>query len=729
MFDENGVDIELAPITILTGKNSAGKSSIVKAIAVLNHFLAQIKRDKENDRAIKLNNYKIQFNELFEGTLGNFESVLHHETKECRITFEYVIHSTMLFEDVKVSISFKDADEDKDDKHLHYGIVCKFCVKSLQDDNIYFSDEDGFFCYNLNYVKEKFFDFAIGESLSHIYLGVSSDEEMSREERRKKANLAKDELVKLDEKKLKNIYRYLRDPFSSKKPIIHDINTLEEFMSFLNEGKQIFYIPVINECLKGLVKEEISAKVEDILNYNKTLDDAEKYVIRRFISDIVAKDKDIDEFWIEQENKYLESVGKANNQTEEQNFICKFLQFAQKGVRLPNTVSLEVGDSLWGNYPGLWITKNDDKEKKAKEIEKWKNVPLDTFPKMYEVLMRLNAAYENWMMNTHINYSPRVIYSYEDGIEHPAGRYRHYVYQLLCEYASRVIESVLFPIWTESFIYIPSSRALPKRLYTSDTGKDFYSTLNSYLIAKTEYDNYLTSFRGSNKKEYITDSFLNKWIGKEGFDICKSISVESVMGSAIIVKLIKDDGTEVFLTDEGYGLTQLVSMLISIETAILKAKGVKYNNYYHLADLDGLNTSKFYFEQQTIAVEEPEIHLHPAFQSKLTDMFVAASEYNIHFIVETHSEYLVRKIQKLVAIKTLEDKEILSSSEGIDSNNVSIYYLYDADITKRPNTSTPQILKIELDKNGYPQEPFGAGFFDVADDLSMDLLTLQIKNK
>ena len=25
VFDENGVDIELAPITILTGKNSAGK--------------------------------------------------------------------------------------------------------------------------------------------------------------------------------------------------------------------------------------------------------------------------------------------------------------------------------------------------------------------------------------------------------------------------------------------------------------------------------------------------------------------------------------------------------------------------------------------------------------------------------------------------------------------------------------------------------------------------------
>ena len=52
VFDENGVKIELAPITILTGKNSAGKSSIVKAITLLDSFLKQVKwaksRGEEN---------------------------------------------------------------------------------------------------------------------------------------------------------------------------------------------------------------------------------------------------------------------------------------------------------------------------------------------------------------------------------------------------------------------------------------------------------------------------------------------------------------------------------------------------------------------------------------------------------------------------------------------------------------------------------------------------------
>ena len=42
VFDENGVTFELNPITIMTGSNSSGKSTLVKAIFLLNSFLAQV---------------------------------------------------------------------------------------------------------------------------------------------------------------------------------------------------------------------------------------------------------------------------------------------------------------------------------------------------------------------------------------------------------------------------------------------------------------------------------------------------------------------------------------------------------------------------------------------------------------------------------------------------------------------------------------------------------------
>lgn len=727
VFDDNGVDIELAPITILTGKNSAGKSSVVKAISILNSFLEQIRRDKENGKAIMLHKYKIQFNELFEGTLGNFTDILHRGSANHCITLEYDIHSTMLFEDVKVSFSFKDADEGKDDNHLHYGVVSNFCVKTLQDEIIYLSNEEGELICNLNIFKNRFADFAMGEFLANTYLGAFSVEGESREQRRDREKEAKENLDEwFDEKTRKNIFRYLRDPMSRKEPIVTNGNFIGIIAS-LNEGKQIIEIPVIEECLVEYNNEEIPEKVEEILKDNITLDDAEKFVVREFISNIVASRKRIDEFWKDQENLYLESAGNIKNRTEDQKVISKIEKLGGKAVCLPNTFTFAIGDDLWKNYPGIWIIEDEEKEKKEQEIEQWKNRPVDTFPKMYEVLMRLNAAYVEWKRKSQSDYSPSNLYTYEEGIEHPAGQYSHYAYQMLCEYASRTIESVLFPIWTENFKYIPSSRALPKRIYTPETGAEFYSTLQKYLIAKTEYEDYQNSFRGSNKKEYVANTFLNKWIGKEGFDIGESISVNSVMGSAIVVKLKKNDGTEVFLTDEGFGLTQLISILIKIETTILQARGVKYNDYVDQSSLDNLNTLKFYYEQQTIAVEEPEIHLHPAFQSKLADMFISAMEYNIHFIVETHSEYMIRKLQKLVAQKNLETKGILMSSKGVDRNTISIYYLYDANPDKRDGN--PQVQKIGLKENGLPTKPFGPGFFDVADDLSMDLFTLKMQDK
>ena len=98
----------------------------------------------------------------------------------------------------------------------------------------------------------------------------------------------------------------------------------------------------------------------------------------------------------------------------------------------------------------------------------------------------------------------------------------------------------------------------------------------------------------------------------------------------------------------------------------------------------------------TIYVEEPEVHLHPKYQSLLADMFVEAyQKYNIHFIIETHSEYLIRKLQVLVA-----DKE-----NKLTPNDVSLNYV------EKDKNGISTNRKIELE-DGRLSEPFGPGFFD-----------------
>ena len=131
-------------------------------------------------------------------------------------------------------------------------------------------------------------------------------------------------------------------------------------------------------------------------------------------------------------------------------------------------------------------------------------------------------------------------------------------------------------------------------------------------------------------------------------------------------------------------------------------------------EIDDKNNFHYNHPRKVICVEEPEVHLHPKYQSKLAEMFVEAyQKYNIHFIIETHSEYLIRKLQVMVA-----DKE-----SSLISNDVSLNY-----VEKDENGESTN-RKIEILEDGRLSEPFGPGFFDQATGLSMNLLKMKIESK
>jgi predicted ATPase len=139
------------------------------------------------------------------------------------------------------------------------------------------------------------------------------------------------------------------------------------------------------------------------------------------------------------------------------------------------------------------------------------------------------------------------------------------------------------------------------------------------------------------------------------------------------------------LSDMGFGLQQIFMLILSLS-----------NNTYN----------------KTYIVEEPETSLHPKFQSRLADFFtsfVNASTSNL--LIETHSEYFIRKLQYLIA------------KGEFRSENVVIYYIDDPDPNKRePNA--PQVREITIDKFGCMSQDFGSGFFDEADNLAIQLFTL-----
>ena len=179
-------------------------------------------------------------------------------------------------------------------------------------------------------------------------------------------------------------------------------------------------------------------------------------------------------------------------------------------------------------------------------------------------------------------------------------------------------------------------------------------------------------------------------------------------GSTTEAVITRSPGFDTPVSQLGFGHRRLLSFLLSLSP---EKKGLRL-------------------------LEEPEANLHPNLQSKLADVFVHVSKESprppsdhgevVHgvryygdklssdeleefytpthqLIVETHSEYLIRRLQYLVAT-------------GVASpEDVAIYYL-------GPDPSAEDYIKrITIAPSGKLSESFGPGFTDEATNLMIDL--------
>jgi energy-coupling factor transporter ATP-binding protein EcfA2 len=247
-----------------------------------------------------------------------------------------------------------------------------------------------------------------------------------------------------------------------------------------------------------------------------------------------------------------------------------------------------------------------------------------------------------------------------------------------------VVNEIVSPWFVQKLSFVDSSTNKISRIYNvEDTDK--FSQILCELINHTK------------AYEYTTGPFVNKWFERFGIgDKLIIVGADEWMGAKIY---LENNGVRRLLADEGYGITQLASLLLQID--ILKGK-YKYDYF------EG-NEMKVAYHSSFISIEEPEVHLHPKYQSMLADLFVEAyQKYNIHFIIETHSEYLIRKLQVMVA-----DKEC-----NLQSKEVSLNYVEKAENGVSTNR------KIEILEDGRLDGSFGKGFFDEAGDLARQLFNL-----
>ncbi len=138
----------------------------------------------------------------------------------------------------------------------------------------------------------------------------------------------------------------------------------------------------------------------------------------------------------------------------------------------------------------------------------------------------------------------------------------------------------------------------------------------------------------------------------------------------------------------------------------LDQNGTGFYKIFHL--LYRLADSK----DKILCFEEPESNLHPNFQAQLANIFMdtvnLADNFNSQYIIETHSEYFIRRFQVLIAKKELSPEKII------------IHY-FDPE---------GDVYPIIIDENGSLSRPFGEGFYDssITEKAALFNLTKESKN-
>lgn len=155
----------------------------------------------------------------------------------------------------------------------------------------------------------------------------------------------------------------------------------------------------------------------------------------------------------------------------------------------------------------------------------------------------------------------------------------------------------------------------------------------------------------------------------------KKIS-DNIPGIWDLILIDEHTGTHVSHRDIGIGVSQVLPVLVSAYAS----------------------------KNQIIAIEQPEIHLHPALQSDLGDVFIesAMGKNKNKFIIETHSEHLMLRI--LRRIRETTDKELPEGYPPISPDQVSVLYV-------QPSKTGAEIIHIPVTKDGEFGRPWPQGFF------------------